>query len=381
MFQRYGTLVSDPHLTLSQGATGLAIMRFELVSSMARMVVCLHALFTVVPVTAQPLNIALREEAPFAFRSESGEWQGIAVDLWERIAEAKEMEFRYEVYPLAEMLDALESGEADVGVAALTISADREKRFDFTQPFMPSSLVIAAKAEPRGWWQTIKSFISLPFLSAAGALAAVVLAFGFLVWVFERKKNDEFGGKPIEGIGAGFWWSAVTMTTVGYGDKSPVTLGGRIIALVWMFAAIIIISGFTAAIASSLTMNSLRTGIESLDDLRSAKVGVIEASSGAAFLDDERIDYREYATSGELVAALAEERIDAAVHDEPILKYALKEQGVEEVTILPDRLRLESYAFGLKEDSELREPINRALLEVVQGDDWPDTVNSYLGTK
>lgn len=347
---------------------------------MTRIVICLCAFALGAPAAqAEPLTVALREEAPFAFRGESGEWQGIAVDLWNQIAEKNGTEFRYEVHPLADMLDALESGEVDVGVAALTISADREKRFDFTQPFMPSSLVIAAKAEPRGWWHTIKGFISLPFLSAAGALAAVLLAFGFLVWVFERKKNDEFGGKAIEGIGAGFWWSAVTMTTVGYGDKSPKTLGGRIVGLVWMFAAIIIISGFTAAIASSLTMNSLRTGIESLSDLRSAEVGVIEASSGAGFLDDEKIDFRDYDSSGELVAALASGEINAAVHDEPILKYALKEQGVENVKILPDRLRLESYAFGLKEDSGLLEPINRALLEIVQGDDWPDTVYSYLG--
>lgn len=328
---------------------------------------------------AAPLTVALREEAPFAFRGGSGEWQGIAVDLWDQIAEKNGTEFRYEVYPLDDLLDALEAGEVDVGVAALTISADRERRFDFTLPFMPSSLVIAATAEPRGWWQTLRSLVSLPFLSAAGALAAVVLAFGFLVWVFERKQNDEFGGKPIEGIGAGFWWSAVTMTTVGYGDKSPRTLGGRIVGLVWMFAAIIIISGFTAAIASSLTMNSLRSGIESLDDLRSAEVGVIGASSGAAFLDDERIDYREFGTSSDLVAALAEGEIDAAVHDAPILRYALKEEGVENVRILPDRLRLEYYALGLREGAALLEPINRALLEVVQDGDWPETVETYLG--
>jgi len=327
---------------------------------------------------AEPVTVALREGAPFAFRNDSGNWEGIAVDLWERIAQLTELEFRYEVFELAEMLDSLEAGESDVGVAALTISAEREKRFDFTQPFMPSSLAIAARAEPRGWWQFLRSFASLPFLSAAGALAGVLLVFGFLVWAFERKKNEEFSARPIEGIGAGFWWSAVTMTTVGYGDKSPVTLGGRIIALIWMFSAIIIISGFTAAIASSLTMNSLRADIESLDDLRSAKVGVIDASSGAEFLDEERIGYREFSSASELVAALASGDVEAVVHDAPILKHVLKAQDVKEVKILPDRLRLESYAFGLKEDSELRESINRALLEIVQGEDWMKTVDSYL---
>jgi ABC-type amino acid transport substrate-binding protein len=105
---------------------------------------------------------------------------------------------------------------------------------------------------------------------------------------------------------------------------------------------------------------------------------VIEASSGAAYLDGERIRYRSYATSEALVDALASGEIDAAVHDAPILKYALKQQGLEHINILPDRLRLESYAFGLKEASPLLETINRSLLEVVQAADWPATVDSYL---
>lgn len=330
---------------------------------------------------AQPekLIIGVREEAPFAFRDSSGEWQGIAIELWSQIADATDLEYSYQVYPLAQLLEALEAGEVDVGVAALTVSADREKRFDFTQPFMPSSLVIAAKVAPRGWWQTLRSFVSLPFLSAAGALAAVVLCFGFLIWVFERKKNEQFGGKAVEGIGAGFWWSAVTMTTVGYGDKAPVTLGGRLVGLVWMFAAIIIISSFTAAIASSLTMNSLRSNIESLDDLRHANVGVIAGSGGAAYLDEERINYRTFESTAEMVDAIDRGQIDAAVHDAPLLQFELKQGAHEDVSILANSLRLESYAFGLREDFHLLEPINRALLEVVQGSEWPEEVAGYLG--
>ncbi|MGO2102628.1 MAG: ion channel [Psychroflexus halocasei] len=44
------------------------------------------------------------------------------------------------------------------------------------------------------------------------------------------------------------------MTTVGYGDKSPLSLGGRIVGLIWMFMAVIILSSLTAGIASALTV-------------------------------------------------------------------------------------------------------------------------------
>jgi ABC-type amino acid transport substrate-binding protein len=349
-----------------------------------RSIVCLCAFpflglsVSMTPLQSQPLTVGLRDQAPFAFQGEDGEWQGIAVDLWEEVAAITGLEYRYKVLPLSDLLTELESGTVDVAVAALTISAERERLFDFTQPFMPSSLVIAAEVEPRGIWHTLRGFISLPFLSAAGALAGIVLVFGFLVWLFERRKNEQFGGEPIKGIGAGFWWSAVTMTTVGYGDKAPITLGGRLVGLVWMFAAIIIISGFTAAIASSLTANSLRSGIESLNDLRSAKVGVIEASSGAQYLKEAGIRHRGFANSTELAEALERGLIDAAVHDAPILRYALKEKGLDNIRILPERLRQESYALGLKEESGLLETVNRGLLEVVQDPSWSTTVDGYL---
>lgn len=325
------------------------------------------------------LRVGLREAPPFAHQDDSGQWQGIAVDLWDEIAAKAELEFEYTPFELADLLAALEDGSIDVGVAALTISTDRETRFDFTQPFMQSGLVIAAEATKAGWWGTVKRFVSLPFLQAAGALSAVILLFGFLIWVFERKKNEQFGGKTAKGIGAGFWWSAVTMTTVGYGDKAPVTFGGRIVGLVWMFAGIIIISSFTAAIASSLTVGSLQTGIETLDDLRGERVGVIESSSGAAFLDDEKIDYRRYASAAELVDALAEGRVSAVVHDAPFLRYELKQRDLPHIRILAQTLDSQNYAFGLPSGSPLTESINRALLQTIHSDDWSGMLSTYLG--
>lgn len=48
----------------------------------------------------------------------------------------------------------------------------------------------------------------------------------------------------------GLWWTVVTLTTVGYGDFSPITTGGRATAVVLMFAGIGVVSFITANIAA-----------------------------------------------------------------------------------------------------------------------------------
>ncbi|WP_320044731.1 ion channel [uncultured Desulfobacter sp.] len=77
--------------------------------------------------------------------------------------------------------------------------------------------------------------LNCDFLEVIFTLFMLLLLVGFLIWFFEKDKNrEQFGGSPFSGIGSGFWWSAVTMTTVGYGDKAPRTVAGRFVGLIWM---------------------------------------------------------------------------------------------------------------------------------------------------
>ena len=80
-------------------------------------------------------------------------------------------------------------------------------------------------------------------------LAGMVLSVAsFLVLQFESRSADA----NIKTGGDAIWWGLVTITTVGYGDRFPVTTLGRLVGLLVMFAGVGIIGALASILASLL---------------------------------------------------------------------------------------------------------------------------------
>jgi ABC-type amino acid transport substrate-binding protein len=146
-----------------------------------------------------------------------------------------------------------------------------------------------------------------------------------------------------------------------------------------MFASLIIISGFTAAIASALTVGALGSPIDGPEDLNGIRVVSIPDSSSAAWLDRRGIIFREVDSVEAGLDALRTEQADAMVYDAPLLSYRLRRDPSKALTLLPARFAPESYAFVLPTASPQLETMNRALLEVTEDSEWRDRVRTALG--
>ena len=327
------------------------------------------------------LIVGTKEAPPFSMKASDGTWRGISIDLWNSIASELNLPFEFRELDLTGLLEGLANSTVDVAVAALTITPEREKAFDFTHPFYTTGLGIAVGAkEENAWLAVVKKFFSMAFLKVVTALSALLLGAGVLVWWFERRRNpQQFGGGTVKGIGSGFWWSAVTMTTVGYGDKAPVTVGGRVIALIWMFTGIIIISSITAAITSALTVTQLESEVRGPEDLSNVVVGTIAESSSAVYLEEHRISYDEYDTAVEGLQAVSEDMTDALVYDAPLLRYLVNQDFRREVQVLPGTFQRQDYGIALPAGSVLREPINQILLQKIREPAWQNVLYRYLG--
>lgn len=87
------------------------------------------------------------------------------------------------------------------------------------------------------------------FLGISFAILNVLLG-SVVILLFEKTSEAN-----IKTAGDAIWWSFVTMTTVGYGDHYPVTLAGRITAIILMFTGITLFGIITASLGGFIIRN------------------------------------------------------------------------------------------------------------------------------
>jgi ABC-type amino acid transport substrate-binding protein len=335
-----------------------------------------------------PLKVGTKVVRPFAYKDEDGRWTGISIELWREIARIRGYQFEWtEAANTDELIQWVATGKVDVGIAAITMKPSRAELVDFSNSMFESGVGIAVRATEPGPLALLSGVFSARFLGTVGGLAGLLLSVGFLVWVFERRSNPDFEQDPRKGLWSGFWWSAVTMTTVGYGDKAPKTVPGRLLGLVWMFASIIMISGFTAVVASSLTTQRLQFQVSGPDDLYDVRVGAKSGESPVEILNQRGISPILFATLREGLDSLARGEVSAFVHDRPVLQFEIlaDDELKESVFVLPALLREEEYGIAIRPTegaikNRLREDINNTLLEVKIAGTLREIETRYLGT-
>jgi voltage-gated potassium channel len=107
---------------------------------------------------------------------------------------------------------------------------------------------------------------------AAGGIAVatvmVAIAGGVLMRFVDK---TDFGS-----VWLGLWWAAQTVTTVGYGDVTPTTVGGYIVASLVMIAGIGFLSIVTASVTAAL-VESARSRLHGGEEALGSKLDEINA--------------------------------------------------------------------------------------------------------
>src|SRR5262249_7478923 len=159
-------------------------------------------------------------------------------------------------------------------IAAISITAEREATFDFSQPMFDAGFQILVPAEDsRGGVlrSIVAGIFSSAFLPLLGFVVLTIVLIAHAVWLFGRRKPAGVVSRAYyPGIFEACWWAASTLATQA--DQMPRTALARVVAVVWMFTSVVFIAYFTAAVTSSLTLRQLRGDINGPEDLPGKRV-------------------------------------------------------------------------------------------------------------
>ena len=335
--------------------------------------------------TTDTLTVGIAGNAPFIIQTDKpGHPKGIAIEIWERIANDKNWTYRYKSFDtVSEALKALDNGTVNLVAGPISITSDRVERMSFSQPYYQSSLSLVSRADKPSFWEKIKPFFSFKLLIAVAVFLLILASVGTLLWLAERKASPEqFPADPVKGIGNGMWLAIVTMSTTGYGDLAPVTLKGRIIAGTWMVVTIIFATSMVAGIASTLTLSSLGSNtVTNVEQLSNKRVAMIKGSPAEAFLYEHNVNEVAVADLNEGIVKLKNRDVEAVIYDRPQLRYYLKNNSNKGLYLAKAEYYKQGYGFAFPIKSSLVHDVNRTMLELAEEHDIARITDYYLGTQ
>ena len=334
-------------------------------------------------VTAQeedaPLRVATKLFPPLVIE-QGGEFAGFSIQFWEAIAELTGIEYEfYEVETVTDQIEAVRNGEADAAIAGISITAEREEIINFTFPYFDAGLQIMIRQEEPSHIETVIDALLAPqFVQFFGFFVILILVAAHVLWFAERRKDPELSRSYWHGIGQMMWWSAVTV--IGYDDRIPRTIAGRLMALLWMFAGIFLIANLTASLSAGATVRELRSNVNDLSDLRDSRVVTVEGTTSAQFLRNAGIGYTGVTLIEEAYELLRTEEVDAVVYDAPVLLNYIQNEGDDEFRTAGQSFGTDQYGIVLPEGSPYYETINHAILQLQEDGIYQQLYERWFGT-
>jgi len=328
-------------------------------------------LFIFGSVSAEEITVGVKTSKPFVYM-EDGKWTGIEIDLLNELAEGGDFTYKIvDLKTIPALLDASASGEVDMSMSAISMTADREKTVDFSHSYFKTPLGILSKDS-----SSSISHVFKVVQDVLGIFIGLILLMYVMGYIISRADK----GGDIEGIHEGAWCALVTFSTTGYGDEVPKTNRGKVVVSFWIITSLFLISLFTGYVSSAMTVSRLNESTTTLADLYNADVVAVSGTTGAMKLVALGISHKTVDTLNEAVSEFNSGNADAVVYDKAILDYlTLDQKGVSVHEINNSD---EYYAIAISpKSSAIMQRVNLGILKVLSTPEWKAAKVKYFGAE
>ena len=311
------------------------------------------------------LRVAIKPLTPFVLTNGS-QFQGYSIDLWNSIASKNGWKTNYVLLKtVKEVLHAVQTGQADVGIAGISITRDRERLVDFSMPMFNSGLQVLVPLRPA--FSPITAFQNL-FSPQLGFVALMILLCiliaGHVMWLSMRH-HPNYPKGYLRGVTEGIWWAAMSFPQNDLGERSPVSVVGRLAGMFWVIVSVVLLANFTASVTANLTVQQIQGGIRGIADLPGKRVLTVEGTTAETYLAQNSIRFQTKPNIETAVEELEAGRADAIVYDAPVLQYQASHAGNGKFSVVGDIFKPEYYGIALPLGSNKRKAINETLTEMI----------------
>lgn len=330
------------------------------------------------------VTVAVYPEEPFVINGDGGR-TGFVIDLMSQVAKRAGWTLNYTEITnqsSAALLTEVIAGRADAAAGLISITAERVRTIDFSQPIIsggsqilvPVGTVKHSQPGLKGFLQLLLSKSMFAWLMAALLLTIVP---AHVVWVLERRRSEPmFARAYFPGILQAYGWGFSMLPNAA--DKVPRHWRGRATSVLWAFVCIIFVSYYTAILTSNLTVDKFESNIAGPTDLIGKRVCAGDKSTSAKWLDAIGVPHESVASLSECYAGLGD-RYDAVVDASLKLRYFASHAGAGEVEVVGPVFNERDFGVGFRIGSPLRKVFDDALLSMREDGQYDALLEKWLG--
>lgn len=312
----------------------------------------------------EPLTIGVFVDPPFVTEN-NGTYSGMAIELWQMLAENLDRQYHYVTYPnFSALVQATQNEQVDVAVTNLTITRDRAERVDFTHPwFDAGQRIMVNDSQGAGFGAVVAGLQQSGHLTAYAWIAFVIVIATILLTFFDRRFDRDFPGSWTDGVAESFY-TVMSVATSGRPPSRKNLFGwiGRIWQGLWLACGIAVLAYVTSSVTSVMTTLAITSHINSFADLPGKTVGVLRGSVSEDFVRGQGLSRRGYANIEDAATALVAGEIEAIVGDAPVLEYYASTHADQSVSVVGAIFEPDKYGFALPTNSALTRALTVELI-------------------
>ncbi len=330
------------------------------------------------------VTVATREVTPFVMMDGQVK-SGFTIDLLDEIAKHTGWTYTYITESNVQaLLQTVADGRAEIGASAVSITGERTKRFDFSQPILNAGLQIMAPvgntqhASP-GLVDFLKLLFSQTMLVWLWAALVLTILPAHIIWLMERGDAESMVSKSyFPGIFQAFGWGLGMLSAAPFDPPRQWPI--RMVTVLWTFVSIIFVAYYTAILTTNLTVARITSQINSPADLVGKKVCTVGGTTSAAELSKLGVQFTGAQKIDDCFTEFEKKKFEALVYDAPVLQYYVAHRGAGIADIAGPVFKDEDYGVVFPIGSDLRRQFDDALLAVQEDGEFDRLKQKWFGT-